>query len=192
MVWPILLSGASLLSLAAMARAATSIAGLSRKLPASCREASSDRTSRSSASSPAQARRKNSARSSGGRSNAACSSLSTCFHCSESIACPAGQFAIKPRFGGAPIAHHRDRRYLEHLRRLFHAESAKEAHFDDLHFAWIEPRQRVHRVIERHQVRGPVAAYRGRLFQRHMLHAAPAFQVVATRMFHQNAPHQLR
>src|SRR5437867_149045 len=120
------------LILAAMARAATSIAGLSRKLPASCREASSDRTSRSSASSPAHACRKNSARSSGGRSNAARRSLSTCFQCSESIACPAGQFAIEPRFGGAPITHHRDRRYLEHLRRLFHAETAKYTTAPDL------------------------------------------------------------
>src|SRR5881628_3983367 len=176
MVWPILLSCASVPCLTAIARAATSIAGFSRKLAASCWEASSDRTSRSSASSPAQACRKNSARAAGGRSNAACSSLSTCFHWSEFIACLAAQFAVEPRLGGAPIAHHRDRRYLERLRRLFHAESAKEAHFDNLHFAWIEPRQRVHRVIERHQVRGPGSAYHGRLFQGDMVHLAPAFQ----------------
>ena len=73
----------------AIARAATSIAGLSRKLPASCCEASSDWTSRSSSASPAHAWRRNSARSPGGRSKAACSSLSTCFHRAESIPSPA-------------------------------------------------------------------------------------------------------
>jgi len=31
-----------------------------------------------------------------------------------------------------------------------HAESTKEAHFNDLRFGWIEPRQPVHRVIERY------------------------------------------
>src|ERR1035438_7944768 len=127
------LSVATWSCLGASARAATSIAGLSRKLPACCCDASSDRTSRSSASSPAHASCKNSARPPGGRSNAACNRLSTRRQRSESIGCPAGQFAIEPGLGGAPIAHDGDRRYLEHLRRFFHAESAKEAHFDDLH-----------------------------------------------------------
>jgi hypothetical protein len=31
-----------------------------------------------------------------------------------------------------------------------HAESTKEAHFNDLRFGRIEPRQPVHRVIERY------------------------------------------
>src|SRR6266404_1164093 len=128
MVWPVrepAVSSVSLFCLKAIACAATSIAGLSRKLPASCCEASSDRTSRSSGSSPAHACRKNASRSSGGRSSTDCSRLSTCFHRSESIAPPTAQFAVEPRFGGAPVAHHGDGRYFEHLGGLFHAESAK-------------------------------------------------------------------
>ena len=60
-----------------------------------------------------------------------------------------------------------------------------------MHFAWIDPRQRVHGVVERHQVRVLVAAHHGGFVQGDVLHAAPAFQVVAPRMLHQNAPHQL-
>src|SRR5439155_11803457 len=146
---------------------------------------SRDRTSRSSASSPAHACSRNASRSSGGRSSTDCSSLSSCFHLSESIACPARQLAVEPNLGGAPLAPHGNRRYFEHFGRLFHAEAAKEAHFDDLHFTRIEPRQRVHGVIERHQVRGPVAAHHSRLFQGDMLPSATAFNGMAPRMFHQ-------
>src|SRR5216684_9068899 len=105
------------------------MAGLFRKLPASCCDISRERTSRSSASSPAHACRRNASRSSGGRSSTNCSRLSTCFHRSESIAGPAPQFAIEPRLGGAPVAHHGDGRNFEHLGSLFHVESAKKAHF---------------------------------------------------------------
>src|SRR5208337_283501 len=137
MVWPIReppVSGVSLLCSRARARAAASIAGLSRKLPASCCDFSRERTSCSKASSPAHARRRNASRSSGGRSSTDCSRPSTCFHRSESIARPARQFAVEPCLGGAPVAHHGDGRYFEHLSRFFHAESAKETHFYDLHF----------------------------------------------------------
>src|ERR1700736_5540321 len=167
MVWPV--RKPALSSLTAMARAATFIAGLSRKLPASSCEASSDRTSRSSDSSPPQACFKNSARSAGGRSNADCNRLSTRFHSSESIICPGGQFAIEPGLGGAPIAHYGDGRDFEHLGRFCDAEPAKEAHFHHLHFTWIHLRQRVQCIIQRHQVRGPVAAHHGRLIQGQML-----------------------
>src|SRR5271165_5950931 len=194
MVWPIReppVSGASLFCSRARARAAASIAGLSRKLPASCCDFSSERTSRSRASSPAHACRRNASRSPGGRSSTDCSRLSTCFHRSESIARPARQFAVEPGLGGAPVAHHGDGRYLEDLSRLFHAESTKEAHFYDLYLAGIEPRQSVHRGIQRDQVRGPVAAHHGRLVQGNMLHAASPFQVLAPCVLNQNAPHQL-
>src|ERR1022692_2145872 len=175
----------------ASASAATSIAGPSRKLPASPANISRERSSRSSGSSPAHACRRNASRSPGERSSANCSRLSSCFQRSEFIACPDGQFAVEPEFGGAPVAPDCDERYFEHFGRLFHAESAKEAHFDDLHFAWIEPPQRVHRVIERDEVGGPVAAHQSRLFQRNMLRFAPAFRVMPPRMVHQDAPHQL-
>src|ERR1022692_3610932 len=175
----------------AMARAATSIAGFCRNLPACSSDTSRERTSRSSISSPAHADRRNASRSSGARSSTDCRTSSTCFQRSESIVSPARQFAVEPGPGRPPVALHRDSRYLEHLRRLFHAESAKEAHFDNLHLAWIDPRQSVHCVVERHQVRVLVAVHHGCLVQRDVLHAASAFQVVAPRMFHQNAPHQL-
>src|ERR1017187_7114698 len=135
-------------SASANSRAASCIAGSSRKLPAKSRELSSERTSRSNASSPAHASRRNSERSSGGRSSTASRRLSTCFHRSGFIVCLARQFAVEPRLGGVPIAHHGDGRDFEHLGRFFHAESAKVAHFDDLNFTWIEPRQSIHRVVE--------------------------------------------
>src|SRR5208282_60008 len=172
-------------------RAAASIAGLSRKLPACCCAVSRERTSRSRSSSAPHAFRRNASRSSGVCSNTACSRLSIFFQRSESIDRTARELSIEPGLGGAPVPHHGDGRYLEHLGRLFYAESAKEAHFDDLHLTRIEPRQRVHRIVERHQVRRSVAAHHGRLFQRNMLHAASSLQVMTPRMFNQNAPHQL-
>src|SRR5664279_6094744 len=117
----------------ASARAATSIAGRSRNPPASCCAVSRDRTSRSKVSSPAQACRRKTSRSSGGRTSADCSRLSTCLQRSASIGSPVRQFSVEPRLGGAPIAHHRYRRYFEHLSRFFHAEPAKKTHFDHLH-----------------------------------------------------------
>src|ERR1035441_3893449 len=169
MVWPVrqpAVSGVPWHCWRAIARAATSIAGLCRKTPAFCSEATSDHTSRSSALSPAHACRKNSLRSAGGRSSTACSRSSTRCQRSDSIACLAGQLAIEPGPGGAPIAHHGDGRYFKHLGRLFHTESAKESHLDDLHFAWIEPRQGVQSVVQRHQVAAAlVAAHHGRLFR---------------------------
>jgi hypothetical protein len=59
-------------------------------------------------------------------------------------------------FGGAPIAHHSDGRDFEHFGCLFHAEPAKEAHFDYLHFARIEPGERNHGIVERDNILGPV------------------------------------
>src|SRR5271165_1722807 len=182
-------SALSLLCSRARARAAASIAGLSRKLPASCCDFSRERPSRSRASSPAHASRRNASRSPGGRSSTDCSRLSTCFHRSESIDSPARQFAVEPGLGGAPVAHHSDGRHFEHLSRLFHTESAKEAHFDDLHFASIEFSQLIHCVVERNQIRSPVAAHDGRIFQRDVLHAASAFQIATPSMINQNAPH---
>src|ERR1017187_6390105 len=163
----------------AMARAATSIAAFSRNPPARSSDASRERTSRSSVSSPAQADRRNASRSSGGRSNADCRTSLTCFHRSESIVGPASQFAVEPGPGRPPVALHGNRRYFEHLGSLFDAESAKEAHFDNLHLAWVDPRQSVHGVVERHQVRVLAAVHHGCFVQRDVLHAASAFQVVA-------------
>src|ERR1035437_7203573 len=175
----------------ARARAATSIAAFSRNPPARSSEASRERTSRSSVSSPAHADRRNTSRSSGARSSADCRTSLTCLHRSESIVRPASQFAVEPGPGRPPVALHGNRRYFEHLGRLFVAESAKEAHFDNLHLAWIDPRQRVHCVVERHHIRVLVAAHDNCLFQGDMLHSASAFQVVAPGMLYQNAPHQL-
>src|ERR1700680_1198876 len=129
--------------------AASSIAGLSRNPPNFCSSVSRERASRSSRSLPAQASRKKASRSSGGRCNAACSSLSSCFPCSESIAWSAAEFPIKPELGDAPVAPHRCGRHFEHFGRLFHTESAKKAHFDDLHLARIEPGQCVQGIVER-------------------------------------------
>src|SRR5260370_38193963 len=140
-----MLSGASPSCWAAKACAATSIAGFSRTLSAGCSDLSKERTSPSSASSPAQACRRKASRCSGARSSTDWSTSSTCFHRSESIGGPASQFAVEPEFGRPPVAFHGDSRHFEHLGSLFDAESTEEAHFDNLHFAWIDSRQRAHR-----------------------------------------------
>src|SRR5215471_14706503 len=159
----------SLLCSPASACAASWMAGLSRKLPACSCDVNSERTSRSSAASPPQARRKNSPRLAGGCSSADWSRLSTCFHRSASIGGPAAHFPIEPSLRRAPVSHHGNRRYFEHLGGFFHAQPAEEAHLDHLHFAGIEPLPRVHRVIERYQICGPLAPHRGSLVQRNVL-----------------------
>src|SRR5689334_17231536 len=114
------------------------MAGFSRKLLAGCSNVSRERASRSSRSSPAHACRRKASRSSGERSITACSSLSSCFHCSASIARPASQFAVQPELGNAPVAPHGGGRHFKYFGRLLQAESAKKTHLNDLHFAGIE------------------------------------------------------
>src|SRR5258706_7751508 len=179
----------------AIAFAATSMAGLSRKLSVSSSNFSRERASLSSASSPVHACRRNASRFSGERSRTAWSSLSSCLHRSGSIAPSAAEFAVKPQLGDAPVASHRGRRYFENFGRLLYAESAKEAHLDDLHFARIETGQCVQGIIERDKitlfVRRPIAAHNSDLFQRDMRHTRPTFYVMAPGMVNQYAPHHL-
>ena len=75
---------------------------------------------------------------------------------------------------------------------LFDAEAAEKSHFDDLHFAGIDARKRVQRVIERHEVDARIDAHDNGLIQRDMLHAASAFEVMTSCMLDQNTAHQLR
>src|ERR1035441_4790198 len=142
MVWPTResdVSGVAWFCRRARACAATCRAGSSRKLPVCSSDVNSERTSRSSVSSPAHARRRNASRSSGARSSTDCSTSSTCFHRSEFIGGSAGQLAVEPGLGRPPFALHGDSRYFEHLGGLFHAEPAKKAHFDNLHLARVDP-----------------------------------------------------
>src|SRR5258708_21162168 len=164
MVWPIRESPPSC-CWRARALAATSSAGFSRNFPACSSDINRERTSRSSVRSPAHACRRNASRSSGARSITDCSTLSTCFHRSESISGPASQFTVEPGPGRSPVALHGDSRHFEHLGSLLHAASAKEAHFDNLHLAMIDPRERVHGGVELHQVRVLIATHDGCLFQ---------------------------
>src|SRR5260221_4194660 len=192
MVWPLGKSALSSAAFRATALAASSMAAFSRNLPACSSDISRERTSRSSVWSPAHACRRNASRSSGGRSITDCSTSSTCFHRSESIRGPASQFAVEPGPGRPPVTLHSDSRHFEHLCSLFHAEPAKEAHFDNLHFTRIDPRERVHSGVELHQVRVLGAAHDVCIFEGDMLHSASAFQVMTPRMLYQNTPHQLR
>src|SRR5215471_3160883 len=120
----------SLLCSPASACAASWMAGLSRKLPALSCEVKSERTSRSSSASPPQASRKNSPRSAGGCSSADWSRRSTCLNRSASIRGSAAHFPIEPSLRRAPVAHHGNRRYSEHLGGLLHAQPAEEAQLD--------------------------------------------------------------
>ena len=88
-----------------------------------------------------------------------------------------GDRAIQPNLGAAPVASHGDGRDLEHRCGLFHGEAAKETHFDDLHFAGIDARKCVERVIERHEIDARIDAHENGLIQRDMLHAAPRLRL---------------
>src|SRR5579863_1997603 len=123
-----------------------------------------------------------------------CSRSSTCFHRSESIASRAPQLAIEPCLGGGPVAHHGVGRNLEYLRCFVDTEPAKETHFYDSHFALIELCESTQGVIERDDVRTlnrGRAADHSRIIQRNMFDPSAPFQILAARVFDQNAPHQL-
>jgi L-rhamnose isomerase len=59
-----------------------------------------------------------------------------------------GQLPVQPNLGGAPVAPDRDRRDLEHLRRLVDGEAAEKAQLDDLGFLGVDARELVQSVIE--------------------------------------------
>src|SRR5579863_3274401 len=167
------------------------MAGFSRNPSAWCSSVKRDRASRSSRSSPAHASRRKASRSSSGRCNAACSSLSSCFHCSESIAGPTVKFAIKPELGNAPVAPHGGWRHFEHFGSLLNTESAKKAHLDDLHLTRVETGECIHCIIQRHQIAGSIGTYDRDLVERDVLHTSPALNVVTARMIYQDASHHL-
>jgi len=102
-----------------------------------------------------------------------------------------GQFAVKPQARGSPIALYRNRGHFQHFGGFFHAQSAKEPHFDNLHFARVELEQSVHRIVKTHQIGILGAAYHCSLIQRDMLHAATAFLIPTARVFDQDASHEL-
>ena len=104
----------------------------------------------------------------------------------------AGELAIQPDLGAAPVASHGHWRDLEHHGGLFDAETAEKSHFDDMHFARIDARKRVQRVIERHEVDARIDADEHGLIQRDMRHAASAFEVTTSCMLYQDTAHQLR
>src|SRR3981081_713081 len=111
-----------------------------------------DLTSCSSAASPAHAWRRNSSRRSEGTSSADCNRLSTCFHRSASIASSTTHFAKKPGASRVPIAHHSDRRHLEHFRCFLHAQTAKEAQLNHMRLSRIDSGKSLHSIVEHDQV----------------------------------------
>src|SRR5438309_9030748 len=173
-------------------RAATSKAGLSKKVSASWCEDNRERSSHSSVLSPSHTSRTKVSRSPGGCCKADCSSSSMRCHCSDCIGSSTAHFTVEPRLCGAPVAHHSDRRDIQHFGRLLDAEAAEETHLHNLHFTRIEPRQSSHGIIERHQIGTPLAVYNRHRFQRDMLQVAASFQIVSPGILHENASHQLR
>src|ERR1035437_5769015 len=136
----------------ASVRAATSTAGQSRKPPARRSEVSSERTSCSRSASPAQAERRASSCSAGGRSRIICSTSSTRRHRSESIRRHPGQFPVKPGLCRSPLALDRDGRKAERFGGLFHTQAAEEPHFDDPHLTRVDPLQSVQSAIKCYQI----------------------------------------
>ena len=61
---------------------------------------------------------------------------------------------MKPRARFRPLAAHRDRRHLEHVRNFVQREAAEESHLDDLRLPWVVLGQLTQRLIYREQLAG--------------------------------------
>jgi hypothetical protein len=86
----------------------------------------------------------------------------------------------------------RNGRHLEHFRGFFDAQPAKKAHFDDLLLASINLGERFHGVVEGDEIPRPPPTGNSDFFQGNVLNARAAFQVMPPRVFHENAPNELR
>jgi len=80
----------------------------------------------------------------------------------------ARQLAIEPSLGGSQIAPHRDGGDFEHFGRFVRVQPGKEAHFDHPDFPRFHLFERVQGIIQRHQIRGPIAAHNRCFIQRHV------------------------
>src|ERR1051326_3917772 len=84
-------------------------------------------------------------------------------------------------------------RDTQYLRRLFNRQSAEEAQFDDLALPRVERGQAAERFVERNQVGILRLGLVKRFVERQTRLAAPALvRLVAARVIHQDAAHQLR
>src|SRR5262245_20695908 len=120
--------------------AANSIGGDSMKVFACASEISNDSTSRRSASSSAQARSRNEARSEVGQSSAASNNSSTCFQRSGFINLTFSDCPVQPGSGLAPLSLDSARSDLQHFGDFFGSQPAEELHLNDLTFAFIQLR----------------------------------------------------
>src|SRR5499426_1042944 len=136
--------------------APTSKAGDSIKLVACSSDRSSASTSLRSASSPAQAASRKAARSLGGRSSAASNSWSIFCQRSGFIRLSLADRMVQPGFCLPPFALNRAGRHLQNLGHFFRRQPAEEFHLNDPAFALVHSRQLRQRLMQRHQLRGPL------------------------------------
>src|SRR5713226_9352419 len=132
------------------------------------------------------------ARSRSSRSRAAWYSPSVRRHRSSSIAYSA-QLPQEPDLRHLPIAHDRFGRYLQDLGGLLHAESAKEAQFNNLTLSRVSRGQRRQRIVDSHQIRPGLPGHSERVINRDVAGAASSLDSVPrTSKVGQDAPHQPR
>src|SRR5262245_15011249 len=111
-------------------------------------EMSRESSSRRSSSSLAQAWSRNEARSAPGRSSAASSNLSTCFHRSGFICSPFADCPVQPGLCFAPLTLNGAGGNLQHLRHLFSSQPAEELHLNNLALARVHFCQIRQRLVE--------------------------------------------
>src|SRR5262245_14762687 len=166
--------------------AATLAGGDSMNLSACPSEMSRDSSSRRSSSSPAQAWSRNEARSAAGRSSAASSNSSTCFHRSGFIGRPFADCPVQPGLCFAPLPLDCAGGNLQYLRHLFRSESAEELHLNNLALARVHFCQIRQRLVEGDHL-DDLLRHNRRLSKRHHLRSAAAFRPRATpRVIYQN------
>src|ERR1700693_4639690 len=64
----------------------------------------------------------------------------------------AAQLAVQPQTRGGPLALHRRRRDVQHLRGIFDRETPKKAQFDNLRLLLVEAGEFVQHIVERDDI----------------------------------------
>src|SRR5215831_15051607 len=108
----------------------------------------------------------------------------------------ASHFLCQPDPSEPPIAHHRLRRDVEHLRGLFDTEPAKKAQFHHPGLSRIDNLQALHGVVESHKLNGSVGGHVRDFVQvdrrgMELAAAAPFLRRAGARRVDQNPPHNV-
>src|SRR5262245_8797436 len=119
------------------------------------------------------------------------SSRSICCQPSARLLPALVDLALQPGLSQRPLAHHRAGRNAQDFRRLFNAQTAKEAQFNHPALALVEFSQRGQRLVERDHLRRAFVRDLQGFVESDLLRATAALLILPrARVIHQDAPHQ--